>query len=268
MKFRNPRPPTASVLDFYFPMMRLLQSAVFYAGYLIFSLAYIPAALVLGTPVALCLSHRSALRMTRWLIRIYGAITVRLAWPWIRFRVENRSGIAPGQPCLFISNHQSIGDPYLLSLFPNEFVFLSNRWPFRIPVLGAFARLAGYLNVEALSPETLREKTGRLLAQGVALFCFAEGSRSHSGGMGPFHTTHFRLALQARVPILPFCIAGFYRIMPRGSFLLRPGTVRIRALPALQPRDFEQLTPHQLKQKVWDQIAAELALLEGGSPCV
>ena len=249
-------------------MMRLLQSAVFYVSYLVFSLAYIPAALVLGTPIALCVSHRSALRMTRKLMLLYGAITVRLAWPWIRFRVENRSGLAPGQPCLFISNHQSIGDPYLVGLFPNEFVFLSNRWPFGIPILGAFAKLAGYLNVEALGPEALREKAVRLLGQGVTLFCFAEGTRTRTGELGPFHTTPFRLALQARVPIVPFCIAGLYRIMPRGKFLLRPGTVHIRALPALLPGDFEQLTPHQLKQKVWGRIAGELALLEGGSPCI
>lgn len=248
--------------------MRLLQNAIFYAGYLLFSLAYIPLALVLGTPVALLsLSRRSALRMTRRLIRLYGAVTVRLAWPWIRLRVRNRSGIGPGEPCLFISNHQSFGDPYLLGLFPNEFVFISNRWPFRIPIIGAFARLAGYLNAQALSPQALYENAARLLAQGVALFCFAEGTRTRTGDIGQFHTTHFRLALQARVPIVPFCIAGFHRIMPRGSILLRPGTIQIHALPALHPRDFEHLTAHQLKQQVWRQIAAEVTLLEGAARC-
>ena len=248
--------------------MRLLQNTVFYSAYLLFSLAYIPSALVLGTPVALLsLSHRAALRMTRWLIQTYGAITVRLAWPWVRVRVENRSGIAPGKPCLFISNHQSIGDPFLPGFLPNEFVFISNSWPFQIPVFGAFARLAGYLDAQSLGPQALYEKAARLLAQGVALFCFAEGTRTRTGDLGPFHTTHFRLALQTRVPIVPFCIAGFHRILPRGNFLLRPGTIHIRALPALLPSDFEHLTAHQLKQKVWDLIAAELALLEGGAPC-
>lgn len=248
--------------------MRLLQNAIFYAAYLLFSLAYIPLALVLGTPVALLsLSHRSALRITRRLMQAYGTIVVRLAWPWIRLRTENRSGIAPGQPCLFISNHQSFGDPYLLGLFPNEFVFISNSWPFQIPVLGAFAKLAGYLNAQALSPRVLYEKASRLLAQGVALVCFPEGTRTRTGDLGPFHTTHFRLALQTRVPIVPFCIAGFHRILPRGSGLFRPGTIHIRALPALLPSDFEHLTAHQLKQKVWCLLAAELALLEGGARC-
>ena len=248
--------------------MRLLQNAVFYVSYLLFTLAYIPLALVLGAPVAvLSLSHRSARRITRWFIHFYGAITVRLAWPWVRLDMQNRSGLAPGQPCLFISNHQSFGDPYLMGLLPNEVVFISNHWPFRIPVLGIFAMLAGYLNAQSLTPQALCEKASRLLAQGVALICFAEGTRSRTGALGPFHTTHFRLALQTRAPIVPFCIAGFHRIMPRGKFFLRPGTIHVRALPALLPSDFEHLTAHQLKHTVWDLIAAELALLEGGAKC-
>lgn len=248
-------------------MMRFLQSTVFYTSYLFFSLVYIAAALLLGTPVALCLSRRGALRMTRRLIHYYGAVTVRLAWPWIRFRVENRSGIAPDQGCLFISNHQSVADPYLMGLFPNEFVFISNHWPFHIPILGAFAKLAGYLNAQSLAPEALHQNAAGLLAKGVTLFCFAEGTRTRTGALGPFHTTIFRMALQTRVPIVPVCIAGLYGIMPHGNTLLRPGTVHIHALPALPPHDFEQLTPHQLKQKVRNLIAAELALLEGGAPC-
>ena len=246
-------------------MKRLAQSVVFYTSYLLFSLVYIPVALLLGTPVALCMTHRAALRMTRRLIRAYGAITIRLARPWIRVRVENRSGIAPGQGCLFISNHQSIGDPYLISAFPNEIIFISNHWPFRIPVLGAFARLAGFLNAQSLSPEALYDKAARLLADGVALFCFPEGTRTRTGALGPFHTTIFRLALQTRVPIIPICIAGVYRVIPHGNALLRPGTVHVHALPALHPRDFERLTPHQLKHEVRNLIAAELAVLEGSN---
>ncbi len=248
-------------------MNRLLQTAVFYALYGLFTLVYIPVALLLGTPVALCLSHRGALHMTRRIIKCYGVVTILLARPWIRCRVENRSGLDPTKGCLFISNHQSIADPYLMGLLPNEFIFISNHWPFRIPVLGAFAKLAGFLNVQGLAPEVFFEKAARLLADGVTLFCFAEGTRTRTGTLGPFHTTIFRLALQTRVPIVPVCISGLYGIIPRGNVLLNPGTVHIHALPALLPHDFEQLTSHQLKQKVRDLIAAELALLEGGAPC-
>ena len=248
-------------------MNRVLQSAIFYTGYVLFTLVYIPLALLLGTPVALSVSHRNALWITRKLIHYYGAITVRLAWPWIRFRVSNRSGIAPGQPCLFISNHQSIADPYLMGLFPNEFAFISNRWPFRIPLLGFFAKLAGYLNAQGLAPEVFFEQARKLLGEGVTLFSFAEGTRTRTGELGPFHTTAFRLALQARVPIVPLCIAGLYQIIPPGQSLLRPGTVYIHALPAMSPEEFEQLSAHQLKQKVRNLIASELALLEGAIVC-
>lgn len=249
------------------PMMRFLQSAVFYTSYLLFSLVFIPTALLLGTPIALCLSRRRALRMTRRLMQFYGVVAILLARPWIRCRVENRSGLDPAKGCLFISNHQSIADPYLMGLFPNEFIFVSNHWPFRIPILGAFAKLAGFLNIQGLAPEVFFEKAVHLLADGITIFCFAEGTRTHTGALGPFHTTIFRLAIQTRVPIVPVCIAGLYGIIPRGNVLLNPGNVHIHALPALLPCDFEELTPHQLKQKVRNLIATELAFLEGGAPC-
>lgn len=246
---------------------RLLQNALFYSGYALFTLIYIPIAVVLGTPVALLISHRAALRMTRKLIHYYGAVTVRLGWPWIRLCVKNSSGIVPGEPCLFISNHQSIADPYFMSLFPNEIVFISNWWPFRIPLLGFFAKLAGYLNAQNLVPEVLFEEGQKRLKEGVSLLSYAEGTRTRTGEVGPFHSTPFRLALQTHVPIIPVCIAGLYQIIPPGTKFLRPGIIHVHALEAIQPGDFEHLSVHQLKQKVRSLIAAELTMLKGNTLC-
>ena len=205
--------------------------------------------------------------MTRRLMNFYGAATVLMAWPWIRVRVVNRSGIVPGQPCLFISNHQSFADPYLMGFFPNEFVFISNRWPFHIPLLGFFAKLAGYLNAQQLNPEVFFAEAKKHLDDGVTLFSFAEGTRTRTGELGAFHTTAFRLALAMKVPIVPVCIAGAYRIFPTGNTLLRPGVAHVHALPNIPPQEFEHLTAHQLKQKVRQIIASQIAVLEGGIAC-
>ena len=246
---------------------RILQSAVFYTAYLLFSLAFIPVATAMTLSAAPFVSRRTLLGITRRFIHWYGAGTVRLGFPWVRFRVNNRSGVAPGQPCLFVSNHQSVGDPYLFGLLPQEVVFLSNHWPFRIPVLGIFARIAGYLNTQSLPPEALIERAREFLAQGVSLVCFPEGTRTRTGELGVFHTTGFRLALATGAPIVPLCIAGLFRIVPKGNALLRPGVVRVHALPALRAPDYEGLTAYQLKRKVYDLIAGELSAIEGGAAC-
>jgi len=164
-----------------------------------------------------------------------------------------------------VSNHQSIGDPYLFSQLPNDCVFISNQWPFEIPILGFFAKMAGYLNAQVLSPETLYEQAKVMLAEGSTLVCFAEGTRTRTGELGAFHTTGFRLALQAGAAIVPLCIKGSYWIIPPGQMLLRPGIINIRALPALHSCDYSGLNPYQLKEKVRSLIASELAVMEGGA---
>ena len=248
-------------------LSRLLQSGVFYTAYCLFTLVYISVATAFTAIISPFFARRTLLILTRWFIGWYGVGTVRLGYPWVRFRVKNNSGLAPGQPCLFVSNHQSIGDPFIFSLVARKIVFLSNHWPFRIPILGIFARVAGYLNTQALSPEVLTERAREFLADGVSLVCFAEGTRTRTGALGVFHTTGFRLALATGAPIVPLCIAGLFQIVPKGSALLRPGVVRIHALPALRASDYEGLNAYQLKSKVRDLIACELNAIEGEVAC-
>ena len=66
--------------------MSLLATTVFFTAFLIFSMVYIPVGilitLLLALPAALTpVGHyRVGLRLTRWFIRWYGIIVVRLAY--------------------------------------------------------------------------------------------------------------------------------------------------------------------------------------------
>ena len=246
-------------------MNRLLQSALFYTAYFLFSLVYIPSGALVALAMAPFVSVRQTMRTIRWFIRGYGVMTVWLGYPWVRFRMENRSGLPPGAPCLFVSNHQSIGDIYLMASLPYEVVFISNAWPFKIPVLGFFAKLAGYINTFTTDPAEFQQLASKFFAEGVSIVCFPEGTRTPDGQLGPFHSAGFRLALQSHVPVVPICISGSHRIMPKGRALLSPGEIRMSLLPALSPQSIETLTHHQLRKMTRASIAEELAVLQGGA---
>ena len=246
---------------------RYLQSAVFYTAYFLFSFVYILTTSLITLPVALFASRKTMLRLTRLFIRGYGTGTVWAGLPWIRLVFEDRSGVASGQSCLFVSNHQSIADIYLMAALSREVVFLSNRWPFKIPVLGFFAKLAGYMSVQSLPPDDLLPHVQELFRDGASIICFPEGTRTRTGQLGPFHTTAFRIAQQAGVPIVPVCISGTYHVMPPGSALLRPGTIRMHLLPAIDPQSCQDLNPHAFKRHMRDLMAQELATMEGGLAC-
>ena len=168
----------------------------------------------------------------------------------------------PVGPYLFISNHRSASDAFLMAHLSYESIQVVNIWPFRIPVIGFFAGLAGYLSIKEMSFDEFSQRAFELLKQGVCVITFPEGTRSENKKMGRFHSSIFRVALQSRCPIVPLCICGNENIPRKGSLLLRPGIVRMHKLPALQWEDYKNLSPFKLKNKVRNIIADELAAME------
>ncbi|MFH1147770.1 MAG: lysophospholipid acyltransferase family protein [Pseudomonadota bacterium] len=239
-----------------------LLNIYFYTLFLLFSAVSIPILTIFIASLSVFLSRRQVMRWFRRVISWYGRLTIILFFPFIRVRYEDRSsGNAPA-PAIFVCNHRSSSDPFLVSLFPGELVQVVNVWPFRIPVLGRFARLAGYLNINRMSPEAFLEKALALVSEKVSVVFFPEGTRSGGKKMGSFHGAAFRLALQANVPIVPICISGNERMPARHSLLLRPGLVRVRMLPAITQDCYDGLPVFPLKNRVRDIIRNELALME------
>jgi 1-acyl-sn-glycerol-3-phosphate acyltransferase len=81
--------------------------------------------------------------------------------------------------------------------------------------------------------------------------------------MGSFHSAAFRLALETGTSLIPICMTGNEIVMPKGSSLLRPGTIRVRQLPPIEWEAVSSLTPFALKKRVWELMDRELAIMEG-----
>lgn len=200
-------------------------------------------------------SRRASMRHFRRAIRWYGyGIIHGVARPWFRLRYEDRSGDPGPGPFVFVCNHNSASDPFLMACIRHEGVQIAKGWPLRLPVWGPLARWAGYFSADDMTPEAFLEQARARLQEGVSLVAFPEGTRSCGRGIGPFHGAVFRLALRERVPIAPLCLRGNERMPPKGSLLLHPGRVRIRRLPTLDWASFRDLTPFQLKARVRDRM--------------
>ena len=113
-----------------------------------------------------------------------------------------------------------------------------------------------------MSPGQFTEKATRLLNEGVSIIFFPEGTRSASLKMGSFHGAAFRLALASKASVVPLCISGNENIPPKGSLLMRPGTIRVRRLPAIPWDEYKDLTAFAFKNRVWRIIDRELAAME------
>ncbi len=243
----------------------------FYTFFILFSIMVIPALTLFVAFLAIFIPHRYAMKRFRRAISWYGRVMTLIPFPLIKIHYEDHSknnslgceSYRP-EPYIFVSNHRSSSDPFLMCVLPHEAIQIVNVWPFNIPVLGIYARLAGYLNVNKMPSGLFFDKALKLLQEKVSIIFFPEGTRSGGKEMGNFHGSAFRLALQAQAPIVPICISGNENIPPKGSLLLRPGTIRVRRLPAILWDDYKDMNVFSLKNRVREIISRELSLMENG----
>jgi 1-acyl-sn-glycerol-3-phosphate acyltransferase len=141
------------------------------------------------------------------------------------------------RPAVFVFNHQSGIDPLLVcALLRRDFVGVAKREVRRYPLLGPAFAVAGSVFVDRADPRRAAEALApavRLLERGVAVAVAPEGTRSAGRRPGPFKKGAFRLALAARVPVVPVVIRDAGRILPRGGWFMRPGTVRVVVHPPI-----------------------------------
>jgi 1-acyl-sn-glycerol-3-phosphate acyltransferase len=68
---------------------------------------------------------------------------------------------------------------------------------------------------------------------------FPEGTRSADGRLQPFKDGAFRLARDARVPVIPVAVSGTHETLPKHGMVLRNRMdARVRVLEPLDPAAF------------------------------
>lgn len=233
----------------------------FYFLFFAISALLIPVLILIGLLLAPFGSWRRTMARVRFLIKVYGWAMMACGYPLLRVKGEQKDG-KPPLPCIYICNHRSAVDAFTMAMLPGEIVQVVNVWPFKLPVLGFFAKFAGYLSIREMAPEEFRLRASKLLDQGVSIAAFPEGTRSASREMGPFHGSLFRLALETGVPIVPVCLSGTEQVMPRGTRFLNPGLIRVRSLEPVLKDAYRNLTPFHFKNMVRERIAQELDRME------
>ncbi len=234
----------------------------FYTCFLLLSSIAIPTLTLVVAMSRLFLSHRRTMDRFRRSISFYGKLITSIPYPWIKLRYETDSKNGRGGPFIFVCNHRAASDAFLMCVLPHECVQIVNVWPFRIPVLGLYAKFSGYLNIRMMSHESFMAQATKLLSEGVSIIFFPEGTRSAGRTMGSFHGAAFRLALESRASVAPICITGNENIPPKGSLFLRPGTIQVRRLPSIVWDEYKDLNAFAFKNRVWHIIDDELSVME------
>lgn len=138
-------------------------------------------------------------------------------------------------PLILVANHQSLLDPIApIAAMPREITFLAASYLFRIPLVGLIIRSVGAMPVHGPKAD-LRSLRSALtfLQKGKAIGLFPEGGVSRPGELRPFMPGWAYLALKSGAPVLPVILRGSSKVLPVGTFIPRPGRIRIEVLPPL-----------------------------------
>ncbi|MGC1359925.1 MAG: lysophospholipid acyltransferase family protein [Silvibacterium sp.] len=161
----------------------------------------------------------------------------------IRVGVEWCAPLDPARKYLFFSNHLSNLDaPVLLPLLPGRTSVFIKRSLMKIPVLGYGMKLANFIPVERNgrleSAKQSVEAATSVLAAGVHVTSFVEGTRSPDGQLLPFKKGPFYLAMESGAAVVPVTIRGTERLMRKGSLKVHPGLVRVIFHAPVEPKNY------------------------------
>ena len=156
-----------------------------------------------------------------YLLRFVAFVVARLIY---RFKVRGDEHIPTEGAAILVCNHVSFIDAVLLmAASPRPIRFIMDHEIFKLPVLGAFFRLAKAIPIapQKVDPQVYERAFARarqVLDDGDLLCIFPEGAISRDGAMAEFKGGVMRLLESNPVPVVPLALQNLW-----GSFFSRAG---------------------------------------------
>ena len=143
---------------------------------------------------------------------------------WLMFlpvSVDGQEHIVPGQSYVFVANHQSMFDVWLVyGWLPVIFKWLMKAELRKVPFVGTGCKAAGHIFIDRRSTKAAMEslkEVEKQLVNGVCTVIFPEGTRSLNGEVGRFKRGAFQRAWDLGLAIIPLSLDGCYEVLPKGE---------------------------------------------------
>ncbi|MDY0083098.1 MAG: lysophospholipid acyltransferase family protein [Ignavibacteriaceae bacterium] len=148
----------------------------------------------------------------------------------VRVKMTGLENIDRKAVYIFASNHSSLLDITALQWgVPNRMSMIFKKELARIPFFGWQLYLGPYVVVDRKDPQAAMKSLQRakwiMDKKKISILVFPEGTRSKTGEVQSFKRGAFYLAAHSGYPVVPITINGTDKIMPKGTFKLKSGTI-------------------------------------------
>ena len=160
----------------------------------------------------------------------------------VKLNVTGEEYLWSARPAVFIWNHRSIFDAQIVGrLVQRDFGAVAKKELAKVPLFAAasrFMHIAFVDRSDSRAAVAALEPATRLLREGISMLVAPEGTRVAGEGIGEFKKGAFRMAMAAKVPIVPIVIRNVDDIGSRASGAMRPGVVDVAVLPPIPVADW------------------------------
>lgn len=161
-------------------------------------------------------------RLTTFISRILFSILLRL-------EVKRHNDFLENKGVILAANHFSVLDALILAVsYPKEIFTMGKIELFKNPISKLVMTKLNTIPVsrKGFTREPIR-KMLKLLKQNKTVAIFPEGTVSPDGKLGDFKFGLAKIALEAKVPIIPVAIKGSNRVLPPGQKIPRLNKVEV-----------------------------------------
>jgi 1-acyl-sn-glycerol-3-phosphate acyltransferase len=181
----------------------------------------------------------------------------------IRLKCEGREKLNRGQAYMFMANHASFFDLFVLAVYlPGDKRGIEADHHFKWPLWGYIIRKAGQIPVDRSSPKaSMRsiKQAAEVLKGGISMLILPEGTRTKTGQLQPFKKLPFKLAKMGGTDLVPIGISGTFKIKSKKTWLIRPGVATVRFGDPIPAETVQNMDIEALNELTRDRIAGLLA---------
>lgn len=201
-----------------------------------------------------------------WLMRAWVQPFAHIYWRLSRI---GREHVPQSGPVIFVSNHRSFIDPFIIGLCSRRPVYyVAKQELFKIKALGWFLSSLGAFPVKRGEADgDMIETAKAILDRGDPVLIFPEGTRIRPGALGKPKRGVGRLALETGATVVPVAMIGTESI--RKGFRIRPHKIRVRiGAPLTFPKTENVTGPlaAAVTDRIWPNVMLQWEWLGGLPP--
>ena len=230
-----------------------MRTVVLFVVYVVIAILLIPIIVfcfLAKWPQPIIPLGKGAVRLGKWILGM-------------SLEVSGLESVDRKESYVFMCNHLSALDgPLLFMIIPQPIRVILKKESFRIPIIGQAMRLVGFVPVDRKGlrggKKSIDQAARLIREKGYSFLIFPEGTRSRDGKLQVFKRGGFFLALNSQAAVVPVSIQGTFELMPKASFFIKKGRVKINFHPAVPVQGLNNDALPQVMDKVRGRVQSGL----------